>query len=90
MAGTILNALAAANSLPLLAKAAIAAAVAAAIVVAFLRLRDNASNRLRKAKMLHEKAIRLHQGGEEEKARLLFEKSGFHRERAFEHMKGKA
>lgn len=68
--------------LPLLAKAALAAIAAAALFFLFSRLRDNDSNNLRKARSLHERASSLHEKGQEDEAKLLFEKSDYHREKA--------
>ncbi len=75
------------NSLPALAKVAILAIAAVAAVFAFSRLRNTASNNLRKAGELHEQATMLHESGDEEEAKLLFERSNYHRERAYEQMR---
>lgn len=76
------------SSLPLLAKLAAAVIVAAVIIAVLMRMRDNASNNFRKAKSLHQEASELHDNGEEEKAKLLFEKANYLRERADEQQKG--
>lgn len=74
------------DSFPTLAKAAILAIAAAAVVFAFSRLRNTASNNLRKAGKFHEQATRLHESGDEEGAKLLFERSNYHREKAYEQL----
>lgn len=72
------------SGLPLVAKAALAVIAAFALFALFSRMRDNASNNLRKAQSLHERASALHEKGKEEEAKALFEKANFHRERAQE------
>lgn len=76
-------------ALPLLAKLAVLFMAAAAAIFIFARLRDNAANNLRRAKFLHEKASALHGKGNEDEAKLLFEKSNYLREKAYEQMKEK-
>ncbi|MBI2549801.1 hypothetical protein HYV83_01305 [Candidatus Woesearchaeota archaeon] len=75
------------DSLPALAKVAILAIVAAAAVFAFSRLRSTASNNLRRAREFHEQATLLHEAGDEEEAKLLLERSNYHREKAYEQMR---
>ncbi|MBI2143386.1 hypothetical protein HYU20_03525 [Candidatus Woesearchaeota archaeon] len=76
-------------ALPLLAKLAVLFMAAAAAIFIFARLRDNAANNLRRAKSLHEKASALHGKGNADEAKLLFEKSNYLREKAYEQMKEK-
>ena len=77
------------NSLPLAAK--IAAGIIALVVVIslFLRLRDTMANNLRKARALHDAATALHEQGQEDEAKLLFEKANYYREHAYEQQLGK-
>ena len=76
-------------ALPLLVKIAALIAIAAFVIFIFVRMKDNAANNLRRAKSLHEEASALHEGGNEEEARLRFEKSNYLREKAYEQMKEK-
>lgn len=76
-------------ALPLLAKVVVLVIALAAITFIFSRFRDNAANNLRKARELHEQASGLHESGDEEGAKLLFEKSDYHREKAYEQMQSK-
>ncbi len=76
-------------ALPLPAKIAVLLVAAALIIFIFARLRDNAENNLRRAKSLHEEASALHENGSEEEAKLLFEKSNYLREKAYEQMREK-
>ncbi|MBI2176273.1 hypothetical protein HYU40_02895 [Candidatus Woesearchaeota archaeon] len=73
-------------ALPLPAKVVVLVIALAAVIFIFSRLRDNAANNLRKAKELHEHASELHEAGNEEEAKLIFEKSSYHREKAYEQM----
>lgn len=75
------------DSLPTLAKVAILAIVAVAVMFAFSRLRNTASNNLRRARELHEQAALLHESGDEEEAKLLLERSNYNREKAYEQMR---
>jgi hypothetical protein len=72
------------NSLPVLAKIAIVAVAVAAVIFVFVRFRSTAASNFRRAESLHAEATKLHENGEEEDAKLLFEKSNYHRERAYE------
>ena len=72
--------------LPLLAKLFILAVAAAAVILAFNRLKDSAANNLRTAKDLHEEASVLNEKGEEDKAKALLDKSNYYREKAYEQM----
>ena len=72
--------------MPLLAKV-IAGVFVLVLIFLFIRLRDTSANNLRKAKSFHDEAASLHEEGNEEEARKLFEKSNYHREKAFEQMK---
>ncbi len=76
-------------ALPLVGKAAILVIVAVAVIFILRRLQDSASNSLRKARELHEQASGLHEKGDEEGAKLLFEKSDYHREKAYGQMQSK-
>lgn len=80
--GPVKSAFGALSGLPLLAKVALIAVLVAAAFVLFSRLRDNASNNIRRAQSLHQQATALHEKGDEEGAKLLFEKAGYHREKA--------
>ena len=77
------------SSLPILAKIAIVAIAVAAVIFVFIRLRSTAARNFRMADSLHAEATKLHENGEEEDARLLFEKSNYHRERAYEQLNQK-
>lgn len=81
------SAFAALGGMPVAAKLALLAVFVAAAFIVFSRTRDSASNNLRKARSLHERATALHEKGREEEARLLFEKSSYHREKAAGGMK---
>jgi hypothetical protein len=72
------------STIPILAK--IAALVIALVIflAIFSRLKDNISNNLRKARSLHKKATNLHEDGDEKEAKVLFDKSNYHREKAYE------
>ena len=72
------------GALPILAKIVILLLAAAAVVFIYNRLKDNAANNLRNAAELHDRATSLHEKGDEETARLLFEKANYYREKAFE------
>lgn len=76
-------------ALPLLAKVVVLVIALAVLVFILRRLRNNAANNLRKARELHEQASGLHESGDEEGAKLLFEKSDYHREKAYEQMQSK-
>ena len=76
------------GKLPFFAKAIVAIAVLVAAVVLFMRARDNAANNFRRARALHTKASEMHEKGDEDDAKLLFEKSNYHREKAYGQMKG--
>ncbi len=71
------------GSLPLLAKIVIVAVAIAAVIFVFRRLRGTASRNFRKAESLHAEAAKLHEAGNEEEAKLLFEKAGYYREQAY-------
>ena len=51
-------------------------------VILYLRNRGTASNHVRKARKLHEKAIALHERGKEEEASEFYQKASVHREKA--------
>lgn len=72
------------SSLPLAAKIAVAVIVLVAVVSLFVRLRNSMGNNLRRANALHEEATALHEKGQEEEAKLLFEKANYYREHAYE------
>lgn len=76
-------------ALPLFAKAVIVVIALVAVIFILRRFRDNAANNFRKARELHGQASELHDAGNEEEARLRFEKSGYHREKAYEQMQEK-
>ena len=76
-------------ALPLLAKIFVLAVAAVAVIFAFNRLKDSAANNLRAARELHEEATELHESGNEEEAKVVFEKSNYHREKAYEQMQSK-
>lgn len=76
-------------ALPLLAKVVVLIIALAAVMFIFSRLRDNAANNLRRAKSLHEEAAALHEKGNEDEAKLRFEKSNYLREKAYGQMQGK-
>ncbi len=76
-------------ALPMFAKLAVLVIAVAAVIFIFSRLKDNAANNLRKAKELHEQASEQHESGNEEEAKLMFEKSNYHREKAYEQMRSK-
>ncbi len=77
------------SALPLFAKVLVVVIALAAVIFIFRRFRDNVANNLRKANELHGQASELHEGGNEEEARLKFEKSNYHREKAYEQMQEK-
>ncbi len=68
--------------LPLPARAAIVIGLVAAAIFIFLRTRNTPSNNLRRAQSLHARATALHEKGQEDEARILFEKSNYYREKA--------
>ncbi len=72
------------SSLPLAAKIAAGVIVLIAVVSLFLRLRNSLGNNLRRANALHEEATVLHEKGQEEEAKLMFEKANYYREHAYE------
>lgn len=76
-------------ALPLLAKVAVLLVVAAAVIFILARLKDNSKNNLRRAGSLHEEASVLHERGNEDEAKSLFEKSNYLREKAYDQMKEK-
>ena len=82
--GIATGAIASAAALPLLTKIGIGALILAIALLLYLRLRDSADNNLRTAKALHEKASALHEQGQEDEAKLLFEKANYHREKAYQ------
>ena len=71
-------------SLPFAGKIAAGVLVLIAVIALFLRLRDTMNNNLRKARALHDEATALHEQGQEEEAKLLFEKANYYREHAYE------
>lgn len=77
------------GALPLLAKVAIVALAIAAVIFILTRLRDTASKNFRKAESLHAEAARLHESGDAEEAKLLFERAGYYREKAYEQLNQK-
>ena len=77
------------TSLPLAAKIAAGIIALAAVISLFMRLRDTLGNNLRKAKSLHEEATALHEQGQEDEAKLLFEKANYYREHAYEQQQQK-
>lgn len=77
------------GALPLLAKVVIVAVALAAVIFVLTRLRNTASKNFRKAESLHAEAARLHESGNEEEAKLLFEKAGYYREKAYEQLNQK-
>jgi len=76
------------GSVPIAFKVAAVALLAVAAIAIVSRHRDNAVNNLRRARMLHEKASRLHDAGKEEQAKALFDRSNYLRERAEGQQKG--
>lgn len=77
------------NSLPILAKIVVVAVAVAAVIFVFRRFRDTASRNFRRAESLHAEAAKLHETGNEEEAKLLFEKAGYYREKAYEQLNQK-
>lgn len=77
------------SALPLLAKVVVLVIAVAVVIFILGRLKDSAANNLRRAKGLHEQASELHEAGNEEEAKLMFEKSNYHREKAYEQMRSK-
>ena len=72
------------GSLPLAAKIAVGVIILVAVVSLVAKLRSALGNDLRKAKLLHAEATALHEQGQEEEAKLRFEKANYHREQAYE------
>ncbi len=72
------------SSLPLVAKIAVGIIVLVAVVSLVAKLRNALGDDLRKAKSLHAEASVLHEQGQEEEAKLTFEKANYHREQAYE------
>ena len=71
-------------SLPLAGKIAAGVLVLIAVIALFMRLRDTLNNNIRKARALHDEATALHEQGQEEEAKQLFEKANYYREHAYE------
>jgi len=69
-------------ALPLWAKVAAGAIVLAVVIIFILRKRNTAGNNFRRAQLLHRVASELHEKGEEDRAKLLFEKANYYRELA--------